>query len=131
MFFMLKKALLFLSVIIDNHQIGEGGKNPFSGEAAFTHGNPFKYPLDTGKWNIIYSIEIKAVQIQGFFTCAAGTVFPACGFVHFQVVWGEGFFSQGNRVGEHGKLLYTVCRSVLQCFSVLYFRQERLARRRL
>ena len=58
-----KVALLFLTVLIDNHQIRDGGKQAFSGKSTFAHRHALKDTGDGRYRDVEAPLQIKTVEV--------------------------------------------------------------------
>ena len=68
----LEVALLLFAAIVLHHKVSHGGKHSLAGKAARTHGHPLEHTGDAGVGQVVAAVDVKAVQIQGFFAHAAG-----------------------------------------------------------
>ena len=68
----LEVALLLFAAVVLHHKVSHGGKHSLAGKAARTHGHPLEHAGDAGVGQVVAAVDVKAVQIQGFFAHAAG-----------------------------------------------------------
>ena len=83
--FILEVALLLLAAVVLHHKVGHGGKHALAGKAAGAHSHPLEHAGDAGVGQVVAAVDVKAVQIQGFFAHAAGADLPAGFFVCLQL----------------------------------------------